>query len=1258
MGTPPGSLYTSYGTPALWQVQLDGTTWVKISDDLGGENLAETLAIGNITGGTDIIVSSGDVIRGEEDGTGGTVQIFGGNATAAAGAGGSIILAGGSTVGGKTGGIQLETPDGVSSNASGSIVLTTGSSPLGGIVGGVEIRTGDAGAAGVIGTSGAIDIKAGDTLTTGLEGLGGSVSITSGNASDDSSAGNVILIAGTSGVIAPPPVFPTAPGQGGIAYFRAGNSAGTSRGGDVIIQSGNGGSGGGEGGDINLLAGGGGGGADDGEVVAIGNLRSTNIKRDGGDPNSGAGTFGNEGDIYQRTDTGLGQLWVNTNGSSTGWVRLAAAGDFIESFQQLQSGTLTPSGKYTIGDPEEAYFSAYGLFENMSSVGSAAANINYVTNDSGPSLGFSADSNSINNRGGVELTPGAGVTRSCVTLEQRFFGTFAIDTFSASGDVNSQRYFLGLTTNDLATQLSADLPVAGSYVGFMRSSTNANWLVVTRGPTGANFINTGVPKSTVDAAGGTYFFIVDATDFVASSVVRCLILDDTLTLVSNIIVPADLPAGSTQLCPAIGLETVLITGAIGRSTLEINSATLTTNADLAGQVGGSSSGSLSLAQVLVNGNDTGAEVINVNQGSGILGVTDDNAGAGADVSVLSGFTTAAAQRTGNLLLASAQGQVGNVTAAGIATGSAQLRSGNQEDPVSQGNTGGVEITSGDHGGTDGETGDLILRTGGFTVGGGGAGTVQGDILIGPGSFLPNNATTTGRVFIQGGSTALPNVDGGDVQIVSGLNSSAIGNSGDLTLNSFNVNLEGASGDVILASGEGGTVGTSSSGSLTLRTGDTSGGATGALTINTGAAGNGSAGDILMIAGSSSSGNGSDISIAGGFTPDPGGTGGNIALTPGTGGAGDGAVIINGKLTVTGLIDPTGLVLTGQAAAPTTLAAGEGLIWVDNNASPSELVFTNDLGTDIVISTAAGATTLGALTDVTLTGPVAGQVLTYNGAQWINLASPGGASPLADVLTIGNTTGALSIIVQGTLGSTIISDDDLVLNPSAVAGKQVVIDGLRWPDVDGLANEVLMTDGAGNLTFGPGGGGGGDLATVLTAGNKTGGTAISGDDVFNGNGGDLTLKGGNSTGGAGVGFGGDVVIDGGTPNPAVAGGSGGNITLTGAPANNSGSGGTVSLIGGAGAGGGPGGSLVFSAGSAVGTGDGGGINLTPGSGAGGGTDGEVSITGDLSVTGKLTVTGMIDPPGLLLSDSPSVPFTPTGMDGGIWVDSSGDLEVVS
>ncbi len=58
----------------------------------------------------------------------------------------------------------------------------------------------------------------------------------------------------------------------------------------------------------------------------------------------------------------------------------------------------------------------------------------------------------------------------------------------------------------------------------------------------------------------------------------------------------------------------------------------------------------------------------------------------------------------------------------------------------------------------------------------------------------------------------------------------------------------------------------------------------------------------------------------------------------------GDATINGKLTVTGLIDPTGIKFTEQAADPGATAAGEGTIWVRDDA-PTVPVFTDDTGVD-------------------------------------------------------------------------------------------------------------------------------------------------------------------------------------------------------------------------------------------------------------------------------------------------------------------------
>lgn len=60
----------------------------------------------------------------------------------------------------------------------------------------------------------------------------------------------------------------------------------------------------------------------------------------------------------------------------------------------------------------------------------------------------------------------------------------------------------------------------------------------------------------------------------------------------------------------------------------------------------------------------------------------------------------------------------------------------------------------------------------------------------------------------------------------------------------------------------------------------------------------------------------------------------------------------GKLTVPGLIDPTGLVLTEQASNPAPVSTGTGTFWVRDDI-PTVPMFTDDAGTDWQVSIASG-----------------------------------------------------------------------------------------------------------------------------------------------------------------------------------------------------------------------------------------------------------------------------------------------------------------
>ncbi len=99
----------------------------------------------------------------------------------------------------------------------------------------------------------------------------------------------------------------------------------------------------------------------------------------------------------------------------------------------------------------------------------------------------------------------------------------------------------------------------------------------------------------------------------------------------------------------------------------------------------------------------------------------------------------------------------------------------------------------------------------------------------------------------------------------------------------------------------------------------------------------------------------------------------------------GGVRVDGKLTVTGLIDPTGLVLDEQSSNPATPTAGHGILWVKDDA-PNKLMFTDDAGTEFTVAT---------------------------------LADIQGQDTLAEILSNGNTTGGTDLEISN--GDTVVNE---------------------------------------------------------------------------------------------------------------------------------------------------------------------------------------------------------------------------------------------
>lgn len=114
----------------------------------------------------------------------------------------------------------------------------------------------------------------------------------------------------------------------------------------------------------------------------------------------------------------------------------------------------------------------------------------------------------------------------------------------------------------------------------------------------------------------------------------------------------------------------------------------------------------------------------------------------------------------------------------------------------------------------------------------------------------------------------------------------------------------------------------------------------------------------------------------------------------------GSLEITNKLTVGGLIDPTGLVIDEKgsvAATGHTTVGGKGLLWV-KTGSPNELYFTNEDGDDVQItsgsSIAGGGGGSGTVTSIATTAPITGGTITTTGTIGISAATTSAAGSMS------------------------------------------------------------------------------------------------------------------------------------------------------------------------------------------------------------------------------------------------------------------------
>jgi hypothetical protein len=323
-----------------------------------------------------------------------------------------------------------------------------------------------------------------------------------------------------------------------------------------------------------------------------------------------------------------------------------------------------------------------------------------------------------------------------------------------------------------------------------------------------------------------------------------------------------------------------------------------------------------------------------------------------------------------------------------------------------------------------QTGAAVTDSANFTFDGSQL-SVNGDIRTGyiVATSTTGTSTFAGRVGIGTSTPAalLSVIDGSiysgsapDVLYVKG--AQAFGNAGG-------VNLIGGDGDV----GSGGGI------NLFGGLGDVGG----AINIVSGTGTGASGGDITIM-----SGGGSGLAA-----------GGSLFLTSGKGVFSDGNVNINAtgtgmirlgnlagnvaigtstasqKLTVSGNLRLTGAIFDGANASGT-----EGMV-LQSTGTSTRWVATSSLGI-------SGVTTLAGLSDTNISGPATGELLSYDGADWVNVAT----STLA--IALGDTTGILAATRGGT-GLSSVTQNQLLIGGAGNTWTQVATSSL------GLGNGTFL-----------------------------------------------------------------------------------------------------------------------------------------------------------------------------------------------------------
>lgn len=851
------------------------TSWERL-EIAGGETLAETLLLGNTTGGTDIEVSSGDTIAAEagatastpgttlnlrggaagDDAAGGDVDIRGTiGGSGAGGAGGNVIIIGGNASGGDTSGGQVFV---VAGNSDGT--ADGGVAQLRGGFGGVS--NGDGGDAAVFGGNG----------SPGSIGAGGEATLGGGDGGLAGGDGGMAVVRGGAGAMG---------GAGGEIRIVAGVPAGTGAGAGIEVTASDAGGGGGlDGGSIALTPGTGDAPGVDGEVLVDGNARVTgNLLVEGTTSTLESETvkiadnhlYLNDG--YATPSAQTGGIVVNYLPTVT--ADTVAGGGFTAGVAGTSNPTVDTSGvsTFSVGQFVQVSGAAEDANNGLFEVLSHAANVLTVRG--------------IGTTGTVEdFTQNDFVTDSTVQGTITLVNVSVLRADSGGAWESGSGFSTPVSFQELVTAATSNLQLA--YEG-------GNTIVMDA--TNGDLDVSGSEAISLDAQAASNF-TVDGANLTLSTTTGGdvnVTAADEIAISSSAVV--NIFSGGVDVSATggnVAITSSVLTLVDGDSGVEINSSGGALAVGNDADTGAINVGTGAAARTITIGNATGATAVNVDAGTGDINLN-------ADTVVTGKLTVTGMIDPPGLQMTESAANPGTVAEG---NGTVWLRSDVPNTLMFTDDEGTDFVVSGAFSGLA-----ATLAVGDFT-GGNDLTVTNGDVI--QGEAAAGGSDGNGGVTRILGGMGDGSGRGGNVIIAGGF-AGASGQGGPISIQGSDAS-DGTGGPVIIRPGNGGGA-SGAAGFLTL-IGGTSQGATqgGSASVNGGNnADTGDGGEAGLVAGGSgpnggngglctigggfvanTSGNGGSVQILGAAGPAPSGTGngGNVTITAGVGGAtaGDGGVI--------------------------------------------------------------------------------------------------------------------------------------------------------------------------------------------------------------------------------------------------------------------------------------------------------------------------------------------------------------------------------